>query len=334
MSAAPTHGGRFDVDRRVAGGFIERCSIESTSAVVVEGWVDAPLGAVDALVEVHLAGVPLELMAAFRTLRPDVAVELDLEASAPFHGAVWQFRIPATTSGATELTVRACGETVLHRQVVVGDAFHVPYALLVDSPVPQDRQAIYSSGDPDPMVNPEAFAIASTLPTPMLDFGCGSGALVRALRASGLDVEGLEVERPGIVGSLGDDVRGHIRLTDGGFPLPLADRSYASLVATEVLEHIEDLDSVVAELKRVTDREIFVSVPDASAIPALFPHAVVPWHLLESTHLHFFSATALEGLFAPEFEVVERYRIGRVEVNGTLTFTSVAVKVRRVSPAD
>jgi 2-polyprenyl-3-methyl-5-hydroxy-6-metoxy-1,4-benzoquinol methylase len=164
----------------------------------------------------------------------------------------------------------------------------------------------------------------------VLDFGCGTGALVRALRDAGRDAVGIEVDRPAIVDALGDDLRDHVQLTSGGFPLPLADRSFASVVATEVLEHLDDLAMAVEELQRVARSDIFVTVPDISAIPLLSPHAVVPWHLLEATHVNFFSPRAIESLFEPTFEAIERYRIGRVVVNGTVTFTSLAVRFRRV----
>ncbi len=59
-----------------------------------------------------------------------------------------------------------------------------------------------------------------------------------------------------------------------------------SVVCSEVLEHIPDHGAAIREMARLA-REALMTVPDMSAIPALFPHNVVRWHLLEATHASF-----------------------------------------------
>ena len=44
------------------------------------------------------------------------------------------------------------------------------------------------------MVLPEVLDIALSLPAPVLDFGCGSGALVNALRLRGKESVGLGIK--------------------------------------------------------------------------------------------------------------------------------------------
>lgn len=325
----PAHQ-RFAIDRPLPGGFIDDVTVEPSMLLAVEGWLIDVVDPVDDLVEVRWNGTWLRLVNAFRVRRTDVTSQAD--TGELFHGVVWQFRLPEEPVASVELVVVAGGQQVLVTAAESGGTA-APYDLFLDTPCFHGRAGVYSTGRPDPTINSEALAIAMSLPEAVLDFGCGSGALVRALRDAGRDAAGLEVDRPAIVEALealGTDVADHVRLTSGGFPLPLADRSYASVVATEVLEHIEDLVTATDELKRIADREIFVTVPDASAIPALSPHAVVPWHLLEATHVNFFSARSIESLFTPTFEVVQRYRLGRVVVNGTLSFTSLAVRLRRI----
>lgn len=124
------------------------------------------------------------------------------------------------------------------------------------------------------------------------------------------------------------DVRDRVVLTDGSLPLPFPDGAFRSVVATEVLEHVADPVAFAGELRRVSSEWVFVTVPDASAIPPLHVHGVVPCHLLEATHLHFFSPAALRNLFVPPLELVRSYRLERVLVNGTETFTSIGHVLR------
>ena len=60
-----------------------------------------------------------------------------------------------------------------------------------------------------------------------------------------------------------------------------------------------------------------------SAVPALFPHFVVPWHLLEASHVNFFTQASLEALLRQNFQRVSFSRLGRFEVNGTRVYTSI-----------
>jgi SAM-dependent methyltransferase len=206
-------------------------------------------------------------------------------------------------------------------------------AQLFDGGVRFEREEIYGSGPPLVTASPEVVDIAAELPSPLLDLGCGIGALVRELRARGFEATGVELDRPDIAAGIQPDVRRHIRLTEGGFPLPFEDRAFASAVAFEVLEHIPDVEVAARELVRVARDQIVVSVPDPSAIPTLFPHGVVPWHLLEATHLHFFSVEALAALFAPEFELTGQLRLNRRQVNGTTFYDSMVLHLRRAPPS-
>lgn len=305
---------------------IDSISVEPSMTIVVEGWTRDPAREISDIVDARLDGQALPLLNEFRVARSDVAAVTG--SGGLFHGVVWQFRRP-TVAAPTALLELVVEGVPAGSFTVAGGGAPIAYDALVDSPVPHRREHIYNTGQPDPTINTEALTLALDLPEPVLDFGCGSGALVAALRDVGRAAEGIEVDRAEIRSALHARVRDHVVLTDGTFPVPLADRSYASVVATEVLEHIDDVATAAAELARIADREILVTVPDASAIPALYPHAVVPWHLLEGSHLQFFSPPALEALFAPDFVVSERFRIGRVEVNGTVTFTSLAVRLHR-----
>jgi SAM-dependent methyltransferase len=89
----------------------------------------------------------------------------------------------------------------------------------------------------------------------VLDFGCGDGVLVQALRRQGIDCYGAEVFYPGgvyDVQSTGELVeRGIIRTFSEGAPLPFDDGTFDLVVSNQVFEHVEHLGAVVGELARV-----------------------------------------------------------------------------------
>lgn len=246
-----------------------------------------------------------------------------------FSSTVVQFRVPSDLAAAEVVVV------VLHREQPVFEStptrfalMSADYELFLDTPVAHGRAGVYGSGPPNPNAHPEALAVTAALPGPVLDVGCGTGALISALAAGGTDVVGVEIDRPGIREAIHADVLDRVVLTDGSLPLPFPDGAFRTVVATEVLEHVEDPVAFAGELRRVSSEWVFVTVPDASAIPALHTHGVVPWHMLEGTHLHFFSPAALRNLFAPPLQLARSYRLERVLVNGTETFTSIGHVLR------
>jgi ubiquinone/menaquinone biosynthesis C-methylase UbiE len=114
-----------------------------------------------------------------------------------------------------------------------------------------------------------------------------------------------------------------VTLYSGELPLPFPHKRFGSAVCTEVLEHVADYQSLLAEIARVCKGTVVVTVPDMSAIPTCCPHFVVPWHLLEGTHVNFFNQTSLGKLLRRHFASVELAKIGPFDVNGTRLFTSV-----------
>ena len=87
--------------------------------------------------------------------------------------------------------------------------------------------------------------------------------------------------------------------------LPFGDATFDAAIAIEVLEHVAEIEALVAELARVTRTRLLVSVPNMEVIPYYAPLGVVPWHLLESTHVNFFTRASLQAVLARHFREVE-----------------------------
>lgn len=90
--------------------------------------------------------------------------------------------------------------------------------------------------------------------SPILDFGCGAGDLVAAGLRAGLPMSGADVFYGGSTsrgqaeagGLLGDAV---LEIREGRLPFP--DTHFGLVVNNQVMEHVDDLGRVLAEIHRV-----------------------------------------------------------------------------------
>lgn len=214
-----------------------------------------------------------------RTFRPDVEHTTSPTVAA---GVVWEFGLSGT---ASTVDVVVAGATITTIDIAPGEVIEPDYSTLRDTAGVLPRDRVFSVGPPVEAVHPGVGRLLAFLESPVLDLGCGGGGLVRMLRSRGLECEGIEIDRPAIRQALAGEQ--DITLYDGSFPLPYEDGRFASVVSNQVLEHITDWSTAIAEIARVARYCCIVTVPDASSIPAGFPHYIVPWHLLEASHVNF-----------------------------------------------
>lgn len=307
-------------------GFLDRAEIERIGFVRLIGWSHVQTINL-AIPAVTLNGQLLRSHKTYRFHRPDVpAVPGQLMRQT---GVIMEYRLPAALMlGESDLAVLTInGQS--HRIGARLAPITPHYDSLLDTSQVLQREHIYGVGPPAPDVSPAVLALLDAIEGPVLDFGCGSGALVRALRARGLEAHGLEIDRPEIRDSLQDDVRPFITLYEGRLPGPYESGSFATVISTEVLEHIPDHRAALAEMARLSRNALIITVPDAEAIPRGFPHHVVPWHLLEASHLNFFTQRSLEAVLRPHFAQIDFGRIGSFRINDSDIHESlVAVCVR------
>ena len=143
----------------------------------------------------------------------------------------------------------------------------------------------------------------------VLDVGCATGAYVRFLLDRGYDAHGLDLlpDEGWAAGPAGRFRQGDIL----NLPFPAAD--FDTVLAFEVLEHVEDVDRAIEELKRVTRKTIILSVPDGEE-PAVFREAGLAFHpRTDPTHVQLFTADTLAETLAGHGLRVRRLgRINRV----------------------
>lgn len=283
---------------------------------VVQGWVrpEPPFAPGEAL-ETWADGVCLG-----RTLtryeRPDVNEALSLPA-----GTACGFELAAHHPGAggapftLELLRRPAGGpagSVLARVTVTPiarDYRRNHFGVLLDQSTTaiQRRENIWATG---PSQAEGSTELATLLrrhigppPRSVLDVGCGLGSYGRGLIAEGYAWQGVEVN-PEDCAELARLGLPHQRVD--GRTLPFPDGAFASALCLEVLEHVEEPRAFLREIARVAPAQLIVSVPNCELLGYLWDHLATPWHMLEASHVNFFTRWSLGALlreFWPEVEV-------------------------------
>lgn len=306
-------------------GFFDRAEIDPCGLVRVIGWLR---GSVSGKPKVALDGEKLAFLQHYRLARPDVELAAE-NLSVRNAGVVFEYLVDASMTGRN-FEILSIELPTGSRHEFAGDFnfFSPHYRDLFSTDGVFHRDGIYGCGPSNPAVHPEVLALAKTLPGPIFDFGCGSGALIAELKSSGIEAHGLELDTKEIRRSIKPEVKSSITLYDGKLPLKLPARSFTSVFCSEVLEHIPDPHSAVKEISRLASEQVIFTVPDISAIPIGFRHSLVPWHLLEGTHVNFFTQTSLHRLLKPFFANVEFGRIGGCRMNDSQFFTSLVAFCR------
>ena len=305
----------------MAGGAFDSVDIDPSGLIRVFGWSHARTETLRPPV-LTAGGAAVGVHKCYRMQRPDVP-------QAPAHllnmpGFVFEYRIPEAAYAAPDQTVSISVESHPAKTIQPRRRFALPdYGGLFGATEVLGRENIYGYGLPNTEPNAEVLKLLDATEGSVLDFGCGGGPLVAALRRRGREAHGIEIDRPDIRKALTPEIAPYVTLYDGGFPLPFADNSFDIVVASEVLEHIPNYKDAIAEIARVCRRQVILTVPDMSAIPLGAHHRLVPWHLLESTHLNFFTQESLTECLKPHFGRIDFGRIGQSRINETMYFVSL-----------
>jgi SAM-dependent methyltransferase len=133
----------------------------------------------------------------------------------------------------------------------------------------------------------------------ILDLGCGTGGYCLALGREGFRCTGADVNEAYVRRAREAGVRAH--LLAPGEPLPFADRQFDTVLLFEVLEHVPDHLTLLREARRVTRRNVLVSVPNNGAQPLLRAASLSFDHMLDVDHVNFFTKASLEAALADVF---------------------------------
>ena len=232
-------------------------------------------------------------------------------------------QIPAAESGPREATLRVIASwadgtsstlaeqsvrivPALLRERPYGDVVHPENERLLH------RENIYGSGPPieEPGVEVSDL-LREYLPAgaSVVDVGCGAGAYGPVLMGAGHDWLGLE-SNAHCCGILERRQLPFRRVDIESRKLPCADREWECAICIEVSEHVNDPETFLSEIARITRGRALFSVPNMELLPYLYDWRVVPWHLLEGDHKNFFTRASLRSLLSRFFSRVEIFSYG------------------------
>jgi SAM-dependent methyltransferase len=127
---------------------------------------------------------------------------------------------------------------------------------LVSSDVREFYEAFWADApaDPEPWAwqRRRALLLAEARPGErVLDFGCGAGRFLAALRAAGADAVGVELAEAAAERARANVPGADVRLVEPDGSLPLGHGEVDLVWCSEVLEHIPDVGHALLELRRV-----------------------------------------------------------------------------------
>lgn len=115
----------------------------------------------------------------------------------------------------------------------------------------------------------------------VLDAGCGDGVFSYLINKKGFVVDGVDYAEEAVSAAQGitagtENLSYHVGSV---YELPFEDNSFDAAISTEVIEHLEDRDTFLSELKRVVKPEgtIIVTTPIRLTKNPLDPEHVIEW---------------------------------------------------------
>jgi hypothetical protein len=209
----------FPLRRPFRDGYFDSLEVDPSGLIRICGWSKGPPKP-NGIPTVRLETEDVPLLQHYRVSRPDVEQEVGIGVLLQ-PGFGFEYLVPESFLGRQFTSISVALEGILKLQFKgVFEFINPHYRGLLDGREVYHRRQIYGSGPPNPAVHPDIQALAKKLTGPVLDFGCGSGAMISGLRAGGVDAHGLELESELILPFIQPELRSAITLYDGEFPVP------------------------------------------------------------------------------------------------------------------
>jgi methionine biosynthesis protein MetW len=145
----------------------------------------------------------------------------------------------------------------------------------------------------------------------VLDLGCGDGLLLSLFKEKGVSGAGLDISEKGVAKAKAKGL--DVMVCDFSAKIPFADRSFDNVVILDVLEHVYDPKSLLAEAARVSRVAVVAGVPNFNSLPARIQTLLgrVPENNLpKKGHIYWFNYPVLVSMLRDT-----GLRLDRVESN-------------------
>jgi 2-polyprenyl-3-methyl-5-hydroxy-6-metoxy-1,4-benzoquinol methylase len=165
--------------------------------------------------------------------------------------------------------------------------------------------------------------MASGSPGPVLDLGCGNGALVNRLLAEGFDAYGVDNSISGVAqaSNIAPGRFWRMNIEHDELPRELREIPFRTVISTEVIEHLYNPRALIALAKKLLRASgggvLILSTPYHGYLKNLLiallgrydQHHTALW---DGGHIKFFSRRTLETMITEQGFAVEQFRgIGR-----------------------
>lgn len=170
------------------------------------------------------------------------------------------------------------------------------------------RDDLYTSGPPHTHISEKMLNIVTKYAGPrILDVGCGHGINSSQLVKRGFECVGIEINE-----EYTTEAKKYIEAyTMSAEKMEFPDKSFDTVIMLEVLEHIQDPYAALAEVVRLTRKNLILSVPNLSPLETCVEYNVIMHHFFESSHLNFFTKPMLERFLKEYFPYVEVGEFGQ-----------------------
>ena len=132
-----------------------------------------------------------------------------------------------------------------------------------------------------------------------MDIGCATGEYCRKLTMLGYQCVGIDINPLYIAKQKGKGIEVQVMDAES---LKFSDNSFDTALLFEVLEHANNPDAILKEAKRVSSKNILITVPNCSNFLKLKKMGLTYEHMLEKDYINFFTKEDLENLLSKYFK--------------------------------
>ncbi|MBM3252501.1 MAG: class I SAM-dependent methyltransferase, partial [Candidatus Omnitrophica bacterium] len=119
--------------------------------------------------------------------------------------------------------------------------------------------------------------------------------------------------------------------------LPFDSNSFDTVIIFELLEHVGNPDEILKEAKRVARKNILLTVPDNTGFDKLKQFKLTFEHMLETTHVNFFTKDSLSDLLSKHFNKYNVEEKEPLSIHGLLPWyfrkpIALCMRLRLIKP--